>query len=112
MMSTDKHIELNAEELRQKINLETGRLAWDELARHFARGVVLVISPKLDLVDVAVRFCADDIAQFETWTHNGLIHRAMDDDAHRWNDNKTVFWSVVVSPWVLVQEISDENPPA
>lgn len=109
-MTTGKRIEFNAEELRQKINLETGKLGWDELARHFAGGVVVVVSPALDLVDVAVKFCADDKAQFEAWTRDGLVHRARDEDARRWHANNTVFWSAVVAPWVLVQEINDSNP--
>ena len=29
----------------------------------------------------------------------------MDEDAKRWEQNKQTFWSVVVAPWVLVQEI-------
>lgn len=107
-MSTEDHIEFNAEELRQKINLETGQIGWDELAPHFARGVVVVISPELDLVDVAVKFCADDKTQFEAWTRDGLVHRAMDEDARLWNKNNSLLWSAVVAPWVLVQEISDK----
>ena len=104
-MSDENRIEFNEQELRQKINLETGKIGWDELARHFAKGTVVVISPKLDLIDVAVKFCADDKTQFEAWVKEGLIHRAMDEDARRWNEHNTVFWSSVVAPWVLVQEI-------
>lgn len=106
-MSDENRIELNEDELRQKINLETGQLGWDELARFFAKGSVVVIAPSLDLIDVAVKFCADDKAQFESWSNAGLIHRALDDDARRWNDNNSRFWSCVVAPWILVQEISN-----
>ena len=103
-MSDENHIAFNEQELRQKINLETGQLGWHELARHFAKGTVVVVDASLDLVDVAVKFCADDKAQFETWTNAGLVKRAQDDDARRWNDNNSVLWSCVVAPWVLVQE--------
>lgn len=108
-MSDNSRLEFNEEELRQKINLETGRIGWQELARYFAKGYVVVVDPSLDLVDVAVKFCADNKAQFESWTHDGLIHRAQDDDARRWNENNSVFWSCVVAPWVLVQESPAEN---
>ncbi len=105
-MSDENRIEFNEEELRQKINLETGQLDWDELARFFARGTVVVVDPSLDLIDVAVKFCADDKAQFETWSNAGLVHRALDEDARRWNVNSSRFWSCVVAPWILVQEIN------
>ena len=32
---------------------QTGTIAWPELARHFARGAVVVVSPEQDLVAVA-----------------------------------------------------------
>lgn len=104
-MSNDDPDQLNTEELRQKINLETGQLDWPELARHFARGVVVVISPSLDLIEVASAFSEDDKAQVENWVSEELIHRAMDTDAKRWESQKSRFWSAVVAPWVLVQEI-------
>ena len=108
-MTDETHIEFNEKELRQKINLETGQLEWAELARHFAKGMVVVIDPSLDLIDVAVKFCADDKAQFEQWTNDGLVRRALDDDARRWNEEASVFWSTVVAPWLLVQEIAKEG---
>ena len=105
-MPDGQHIEFNEEELRQKINLETGKLGWDELARPFAQGIVVVISPGLDLIDTAVKFCADDKPQIETWANAGLIYRPMDEDARRWHQQGSQFWSTVVAPWVLVQEIT------
>ena len=101
---SDERIELNSEELRQKINLETGSIEWSELVRHFAKGLVVVIGTDLDLIEVAERFAADDQTQVATWIEQEKISRAMDDDARRWHENNTEFWSVVVAPWVLVQE--------
>jgi len=101
---SDERIELNSEELRQKINLETGSIEWSELVRHFAKGLVVVIGTDLDLIEVAERFAADDQTQVATWIEQEKISRAMDDDARRWHENSTEFWSVVVAPWVLVQE--------
>lgn len=106
-MSSGQHIEFNAEELRQKINLETGQLSWPELARHFAKGNVIVVDPALDLVEVAVQLCADNATQVGQWQAAGQIHRALDDDARSWDAGNSRFWSCVVAPWVLVQEIRD-----
>ncbi|MDH5181425.1 MAG: DUF2288 domain-containing protein [Gammaproteobacteria bacterium] len=97
--------------MRQKLNLETGKLSWPELARHFARGVVIVISPELDLIEVAAVFSKDEREQVENWLHRGLIHRAMDDDARRWEAQNPCFWSTVVAPWVLVQETDGSDTP-
>ncbi len=41
------------EELSGILNGQTGQLAWPELERHFARGVVIKVDSDLDLVKVA-----------------------------------------------------------
>ena len=92
------------EALREKLNLETGKITWPELQRHFARGVVLKLEPDLDLVDVAVKFVKDDKTAIEAWLNDGSLAHASDEDAKTWAQTTTVFWAVVVAPWVLVQE--------
>lgn len=104
---TDKSAELNTEELRQKLNLETGRLHWSELQRHFARGVVVVVEPELDLVETAACFVEDNKTKIENWINQGQISRANDEHAKRWTESESDFWAIVVTPWVLVQEINN-----
>lgn len=101
----DEPVEPNADELRQKLNLETGKLSWPELQRHFARGVVVIAGPQLDLIEVAASFAEDNKAVIEKWIEQGQLARANDEHALRWNDQQPGFWSVVVAPWVIVQEI-------
>jgi hypothetical protein len=102
--STATHAELIAH-----FNSQTARLAWPELVRHFARGVVVKVAPGMDLVAVAVAMTQDRVDEIEAWTQAGQIQRASDDDARDWHEQNSVFWAVVVAPWVLVQEIKDEN---
>ena len=80
-------------------------LTWLELQRHFARGVVLVAESTLDFLDVATALVGDDVESTGAWTREGLLHRAMDDDARRWVEAQATFRAVVVAPWVLVQEL-------
>ncbi|HHS89601.1 MAG TPA: DUF2288 family protein, partial [Rhodobacteraceae bacterium] len=53
--------------LKEKLNFETGRVTWDELARHFARGVVIRVDAELDLVNVAAAFAEDNKARVAEW---------------------------------------------
>jgi hypothetical protein len=92
------------EALKQQLNMETGRIAWQELQRHYARGVLIKVASDLDLVDVAIKFVKDDKSTIETWLSNGSIARANDDDAKTWTQATAVFWAIVVAPWVLIQE--------
>ena len=100
---------MNKEEIRVRdiLNAQTGQLAWPELARHFARGVVVVVSPEEDLVAVAESMVGDNQAVINRLYEESKLHRAQDDDARDWDEENTRFWAVVVTPWVLVQEIND-----
>ena len=98
--------------VRALLNAQTGRLDWPELARHFARGVVVCVAAGEDLVAVAEAFVADRSAEIERLYAAGRLHRARDEDAQRWQDEDARFWAVVVAPWVLVQEITASNRDA
>jgi hypothetical protein len=91
--------------LRAKLNAETGRLAWAELQRHFARGAVIKVVPGMDLVDVALAVARDDQVAIAAWLADGRIARAGDEDAIDWRDRDATFWAVVTAPWVLAQEM-------
>jgi hypothetical protein len=92
--------------LRAKLNAETGKLAWAELERHFARGVVVRVDGDLDLVEVALAMARDDGARVATWLDSGRVARASSDEARDWHGRQAVFWAVVAAPWVLIQEVS------
>lgn len=89
--------------LADRLNLETGRIRWSELQRHFARGVVIVVSETLDLVDIAAAFIDDDDQRVKNLMEKGLVRRAETGDATTWNAGNSEFWAVVAAPWVLVQ---------
>ena len=86
------------------LNAQTGRISWNELARYFARGLVVCVAPGEDLLAIAEVLIDDDSAALNRMMEAGRLHRADDDDARRWQARQSSFWAVVVAPWVLVQE--------
>lgn len=99
----------NAQELRAHLNAETGKIAWAELERHFARGAVVKVDARLDLVEVAASLVRDDSEAVRNWMADGTLARATDADARTWGESRPVFWAVVAAPWVLVQEIEHSD---
>jgi len=99
---TSSEVEVKVQDL---LNAQTGKLSWPELARHFARGVVVRVSAGQDLLKIAESLVGDQSDEIEQLYEQGLLRRALDDDAITWQENSTEFWAVVVAPWVLVQEI-------
>lgn len=93
-------------DLKQKFNLEIGKLDWQAIQSHFARGVVIVVNPGLDLIDIAVQLSDDNAQVIAQLIKHGDIVRAHDDHARDWVEKGPEFWALVVSPWLLVQEIN------
>lgn len=87
------------------LNAQTGKLSWPELARYFARGMVVCLRRGEDLVVVAEMLIGDKAEEVNKLYEDGLLHRALDEDAIRWQEENTEFWAVVVAPWVIVQEV-------
>ncbi len=83
---------------------ETARIGWQELERHFARGVVLQVDPALDLVEVATCFVNDDRETVESWLTSGLVRHLPDEVARDWSTRAPELWAAVVAPWIVVQE--------
>jgi hypothetical protein len=94
---------------RVKIISETARIPWQELQRFFAAGKVMLVTPELDLVDVAFALQEDDVDQVKSWTEALQVMPVPDDQAKEWIATDALLWAVVVKPWVLVQTISPES---
>ena len=102
----------DAEDVLSRLNGETAVLAWSELVRHFARGVVIHVSLELDLVETAECMTRDDVDTLKDWLDSGVLRRASDDDARDWTAREPEFWCVVTAPWVLVQEKPSDSSDA
>ena len=92
---------------RASINGEVAKLPWLELQRFFAAGKVMWINSDLDLVNVAYALHQDDVDQVKSWTDDLLLAAVSDDQAKNWIKADATLWTVVVKPWVLVQELKD-----
>jgi hypothetical protein len=103
-MTTQAKPDQEQQLLHAKLNTETSQIAWSELLRYFAGGLVIVVSNDLDLVDVAARFSIDDKTTVEQWLNESKLTKATDEQATAWLEADTLLWAVVARPWVLVQQ--------
>ncbi len=101
----DNDTEHTHEELCTMLNAQTGQLAWPELERHFARGVVVRVASDLDLIEVAAAVVEDNQEAVNQWMSSAQIAHADEQDAKDWTLRQPRFWAVVAAPWVLIQEI-------
>jgi len=89
---------------KEKVNLETSKIAWQELQRFFASGMAVFVASPLDLVDVAYQFSIDNKDQVAQWLQNNQIALVSDQQALEWLEADSEVWAVVVKPWILVQK--------
>jgi hypothetical protein len=87
------------------LNAQTARISWPELARHFARGRLLVLANGQDLTAVAAKMVRDEAGEFEQHLSRNQVRFASDHDAIDWQSRQPEFWAVVVAPWVMIQEV-------
>jgi hypothetical protein len=90
---------------RINLNLETSRIAWQELQRFFASGAAIYVNESLDLIDVAIQISKDNQAQVMKWMEAKLVSRVTDAQALSWFEADAEVWAVVVRPYVLVQSV-------
>lgn len=90
-------------DIKQRLNLQTGKIAWHELARFFAAGKAIFVDSSLDLIDVAAAMHDDEAIKIKTFMEKQLLGPVDDARASLWSDQNIELWAVVVSPWVLVQ---------
>jgi hypothetical protein len=82
-----------------------GPVRLSDLRAHLARGAVIVVSPTLDLLEVAEVVARDDKARVATWIAEGHLAKPSDGLVSRWERAEgDVATSLVVQPFVLVHD--------
>ena len=89
--------------LREKINLETAQIAWNDLQQHFAGGNVMQVSADIDLVEVAFQMSKDNRKQVTLWMASEQLMQVADEQALAWFEAEAQLWAVL-RPFVLVQQ--------
>lgn len=67
---------------------------------------MIAVDAELDLVEVAIQISNDNKARIEQWMSDGKVGKVSDEQAKEWLESDATLWTVVVKPWVLVQQAS------
>jgi len=97
-------MENNQVPLSEKLNLETARAPWRELQTFFASGLVLQVKTSQDLLVVAEQISADNAPLFQQWLDDKTVQKVTDEQALTWYETDAELWTLVIKPWILVQE--------
>lgn len=87
-----------------KLLSETAQCEWRDLERFFAQGNVLCVNDAHDLVVVGAAIASDDAHTIAPLIETGQLAPPNNELARRWHAENQLLWTLVVAPYVLVQE--------
>lgn len=95
------------QDLRQELANMVGPVQWNWLKPHIARDAVVFVDPQLDLVEVGVALTNDNVQSVQRWIGEQLIIKPTKEQLETWGVSgpKNKLQSLIVQPYVLVQEI-------
>ena len=95
---------MNDKSLTDELKDRLGLVFASDLKHHIERGVVIVVSPTLDLLKTAVAVAEDDATSVQQWISEKLISHPTNEEVKSWDKQPQLqFLSVVVRPYVLAQ---------
>ncbi len=97
------------QDLRAELAEDLDEAEWDWLIPHVQRDAVVVVASGLDLLDVGVAIASDNVSSVQHWIGEQLIAKPSLTQMTEWNSDRTKrFNSLIVQPYVLVQELASE----
>ena len=90
--------------LYAKLLGETSTIEWKALQPFFAKGDLLWVEQGLDLIEAAQAVSQDDAQKVAAWMASGVLSKVSDTQALDFSARNPQLWSVVVSPWIMIQE--------
>jgi len=96
--------------MRESLMASMGPIELSDLRAHLVRDAVIVVGESLDLLDVAEALAKDDKTRVSAWIESGALGKPSLEAIDRWSKPGAVkLTSVVVRPFVLVQESKSES---
>ncbi len=92
---------------QEELALQVDEAEWGWLRPHLERGGIIVISHGLDLADAGVGIAEDNTAAVQGWISAGMLGKPTEEQIEEWDaDQGRRFRTLIVSPFILVQEIA------
>lgn len=99
--------------VRTSLQASLDEAEWAWLKKHAERDAIIWIAPGLSLVEVGVSVAGDDTDSVKSWLTSGQMRKPTRAETEQWDALPTTrFWSLVVQPYVLIQERTENSGAA
>lgn len=94
----------------EELALSVDEAEWQWLKPHLERGSLITVAAVLDLAEAGERIAADDAKLIGEWIANGKVGKPTAEQIAAWDATpKKKFLMLVISPYVLIQELGIMN---
>ncbi len=93
----------------EKLEKYSGIVDWQYLKTHFEKGVLLYVDASLQLAEVGKAIAVDDRSQVDRLLKTGDLLKPGPPHAEYWESTQAKFTAMVVSPFILIQPLEEEN---
>ncbi len=94
-------------DLRAELTENLDESEWEWLIPHVKRDAVILVMPKLNLLDVGIAIAGDNFSEVQQWIDQQLLAKPSPAQLGEWNANPSKrFSTLIVQPYVLLQEIT------
>ncbi len=91
---------------REELGRTVDVAEWSWLRAHLERGGLIVVDRDLDLVEVGLKVAADDAAAISAWITDRNLTKPSAAQIAVWDlEQGKRFRTLIVSPYVLIQEL-------
>ena len=95
---------------REELALSVDEAEWQWLKPHLERGSLITVAAVLDLAEAGERIAADDARIVGEWITSGKVGKPTAENIAAWDATpKKKFLMLVISPYVLIQELGIMN---
>ncbi len=91
------------EDLRTELAALLDEAEWNWLMPHAERGMLVIVSDDLDLLDVGMAIATDNTTSVQHWIGQNLLYKPSEAQIAHWNaDDTRRFQALIVRPYVLM----------
>ena len=95
---------MTTSDLKTNLKQSANRINFLEIKIDILKDVLFLISPDLDLLDVAEACALDNKDLFKKWIDQGLIRKPESAEIEYWKEENTSFDSCIVKPFLFLQK--------
>ena len=97
-----------SDEIREKLENDLTVVEWRDVCAHVESDSVILVDPRLDLVDVAVAVAGDDTERVAAWIEKGGLAKPTEEQRQFLETRLDKPYRLLIArPFLLIQEVGD-----